>query len=61
VEECFERARGDCGLDDYEVRSWTGWHRHITLSMFAPALLTAIRARAGGGHPLKKARAAKPV
>jgi len=46
VEECFERAKGDCGLDEYEVRSWVGWHRHITLSMFALALLTVIRSRA---------------
>ena len=46
VEECFERAKGECGLDEYEVRSWTGWHRHVTLSMFALALLTVIRARA---------------
>jgi SRSO17 transposase len=27
VEECFELAKGDCGLDRYEVRSWMGWHR----------------------------------
>jgi SRSO17 transposase len=46
VEECFERAEGDCGLDEYEVRSWVGWYRHITLSMFALAMLTAIRSRA---------------
>jgi SRSO17 transposase len=46
VEECFERAKGDCGLDEYEVRSWVGWYRHITLSMFALAMLTAIRSRA---------------
>jgi SRSO17 transposase len=54
VEECFERAKGDCGLDEYEVRSWTGWHRHITLSMFGLAILTAIRARAGREGPTKK-------
>jgi SRSO17 transposase len=46
IEECFELAKGDCGLDEYEVRSWTGWHRHVTLSMFALALLTVIRSRA---------------
>lgn len=54
VEECFERGKGDCGLDDYEVRSWTGWHRHVTLSMFALAVLTVIRARAGRERPPKK-------
>lgn len=47
MEECFERGKGDCGLDEYEVRSWVGWYRHITLSMFALALLAVIRSRAG--------------
>lgn len=45
IEECFELAKGDCGLDEYEVRSWTGWHRHVTLSLFALAALTVIRSR----------------
>jgi SRSO17 transposase len=54
VEECFERGKGDCGLDEYEVRSWVGWYRHVTLSMFALALLTVIRARAGGAGAAKK-------
>jgi SRSO17 transposase len=46
VEECFERAKGDCGLGDYEVRSWVGWYRHVTLSLFALAMLAVIRSRA---------------
>src|SRR3954462_12381216 len=33
VEECFEAAKQEVGLDGYEVRSWHGWYRHITLSM----------------------------
>src|SRR5918911_1023444 len=33
IEACFEAAKGKVGLDQYEVRSWTGWHRHITLAM----------------------------
>jgi SRSO17 transposase len=49
VEECFERAKGDCGLDEYEVRSWVGWYRHVTLSLFALAMLTVIRGRADSG------------
>jgi SRSO17 transposase len=49
VEECFERAKGDCGLDEYEVRSWVGWYRHITLAMFALAVLSVIRSRAESG------------
>jgi SRSO17 transposase len=46
VEECLERAKGECGLDEYEVRGWTGWHRHVTLSLFALAVLAVIRSRA---------------
>jgi SRSO17 transposase len=45
VEECLELAKGDCGLDEYEVRSWVGWHRHVTLSLFALAVVTVIRSR----------------
>ncbi len=32
VEECFEEAKGEMGLDQYEVRRWDGWYRHITLA-----------------------------
>jgi SRSO17 transposase len=53
VEECFERAKGDCGLDEYEVRSWVGWYRHVTLSMFALAMLAVIRSRAASGPVAK--------
>jgi SRSO17 transposase len=45
VEECFETAKGDCGLDEYEVRSWTGWHRHVTLAMWAFAVVSAVRSQ----------------
>jgi SRSO17 transposase len=48
IEECFALAKGDCGLDHYEVRSWTGWYRHVTLALFAHAVLTVIRSRAAG-------------
>ena len=47
IESLFEHAKGEVGLDHYEVRSWVGWHRHITLSMFALAYLAAIRRHAG--------------
>lgn len=40
IEDCFETAKSDCGLDHYEVRTWDAWHRHITLSMAALAFLT---------------------
>lgn len=54
VEECFELAKGDCGLDEYEARHWVGWHRHITLSLFALAMLVVIRSRAAAGGGRKK-------
>lgn len=46
IEEAFELAKGDCGLDEYEVRSWGGWYRHVTLSLWALAVVAVIRARA---------------
>lgn len=46
VEECFEAAKGEVGLDHYEVRLFDGWYRHITLAMFAHAYLVAMRAAA---------------
>lgn len=46
IEDLFELAKSDCGLDEYEVRGWVGWHRHVTLSLFALAVLAVIRARA---------------
>ena len=44
VEIGFEEAKGEVGLSHYEVRSWHGWYRHITLALFAHAFLAAIRA-----------------
>ena len=46
IEECFEEAKGEVGLDQYEVRRWDGWYRHITLAMLAHAYLTVIRYQA---------------
>ena len=55
VEQCIEEAKGETGLDDYEVRYWHSWHRHITLSMMAHAWLAAVRCKAtakkGGPSP----------
>jgi SRSO17 transposase len=48
IEAGFEQAKGEVGLDQYEVRSWTGWHRHITLAMLAHAYLAVLRRAAGG-------------
>jgi SRSO17 transposase len=54
IEECFELAKGDCGLDEYEVRSWVGWYRHVTLSLFALAVVAVIRAQAAKPSRPKK-------
>ena len=46
IEECFEEAKGQVGLDQYEVRRWDGWYRHITLAMLVHAYLAVIRHQA---------------
>ena len=46
MEESLELGKGEVGLDQYEVRHWTGWYRHITLCMLALAYLTVVRTRA---------------
>jgi SRSO17 transposase len=56
IEGGFESAKQEVGLAGYEVRSWTGWHRHITLSLLAHAVPAAVRKLAD--EPPKK-RAAK--
>jgi hypothetical protein len=45
VEEGFEQAKGEVGLDHYEVRRWPGWYRHITLALLAHAFLAVTRAQ----------------
>src|SRR5271165_4700772 len=45
IEQSFQTAKSECGLDHYEVRHWQGWYRHITLSMLAHAVLAVLRAR----------------
>jgi SRSO17 transposase len=54
VEESFQIAKDDLGLDQYEVRSWQGWHRHVTLVMLVQAYLTVLRALAQGPRPTPK-------
>jgi SRSO17 transposase len=46
VEECFEHAKSELGLDEYEVRHWHGWYRHVTLVLLAQAFLQAMRLQA---------------
>jgi SRSO17 transposase len=43
IETGFEAIKNEAGLDEYEVRSWVAWYRHITLSLLAYAFLVAIR------------------
>jgi SRSO17 transposase len=47
IEATIEEGKGETGLDEYEVRYWHSWHRHITLSMMAHAWLASIRQAAG--------------
>jgi SRSO17 transposase len=45
IEECFQAAKNEVGLDHYQVRKWDAWHRHITLAMLAHAFLAVTAAR----------------
>ncbi|MFJ5035952.1 hypothetical protein ACIQB5_50160 [Streptomyces sp. NPDC088560] len=61
VEECFQTAKGECGLDHYQVRLYRAWYRHITLSMAALAYLTAVRAQeAAKGATQRTSRTSYP-
>ncbi|GAT71462.1 transposase [Planomonospora sphaerica] len=51
VEESFQAAKGQVGLDHYPVRTWTGWHRHITLAMLALVFLAVLAAGRPGEDP----------
>jgi SRSO17 transposase len=61
IEECFQQAKTDTGLDHYQVRSWRAWYAHITLSMLALAWLTAAKTQtatqAAKGDPAPTTRA----
>ena len=51
IEQCLEEGKGEVGLDQYEVRSWQGWHRHITLCLFAHAFLMVLRTQSQAQMP----------
>lgn len=51
VERAIEEAKGELGLDHYEVRGWVGWHHHITLTFLAHHFLVRARLRLGGEKP----------
>ena len=51
IEELFEAGKGESGLAHYEVRSWVGWHHHMTLALVALWFLILERRRVGGENP----------
>jgi SRSO17 transposase len=53
IEDGFETAKNELGLDHNETRSWHGWHRHVSLVMLAFAMLAVIRHRANAPTPPK--------
>ncbi|WP_143216510.1 transposase, partial [Acetobacter orientalis] len=53
VEECFETAKNEFGLDHNETRSWHGWHRHVSLVMLAYAVMASVRYQANSRKPKK--------
>jgi SRSO17 transposase len=64
IADSFETAKGEVGLDQYEVRNWQGWYRHITLALLAHAYLTVPRAQASaapepGGTSAASGRSAR--
>jgi len=56
IEDSFETAKNELGLDHNETRSWHGWHRHVSLVMLAFAMMAAIRHHANAAPPPKKTR-----
>jgi SRSO17 transposase len=53
IEDSFETAKNELGLDHNETRSWHGWHRHVSLVMLAFAMLAVIRHHANARTPPK--------
>jgi SRSO17 transposase len=56
IEDSFETAKNELGLDHNETRSWHGWHRHVSLVMLAFAMMATIRQRANAPPPPKTIR-----
>ena len=59
IEDSFETAKNEFGLDHNETRSWHGWHRHVSLVMLAFAMMAAIRHKANQPEPKKSKAAAR--
>ncbi len=60
IEDSFETAKNELGLDHNETRSWHGWHRHVSLVMLAFAMMAAIRAHVNKPKPKKSNRSTGP-
>jgi SRSO17 transposase len=60
IEDAFETAKTELGLDHNETRSWHGWHRHVSLVMLASALRAVIRHRANTTPPPPKSAPSTP-
>ena len=61
IEDSFETAKNELGLDHNETRSWHGWHRHVTLVMLAFAMMAAVRHHANQVPPPKRKSSARRV
>ena len=61
IEDSFEAAKNELGLDHNEARSWHGWHRHVSLVMLAFAMMAVIRHQANAVPPLKKTPPRRPA
>jgi len=61
IEDSFETAKNELGLDHNETRSWHGWHRHVSLVMLAFAMMAAIRHQANAATPKKTIRRAARI
>jgi SRSO17 transposase len=61
VEQLFQGGKGEVGLGHYEVRSWVGWHHHMTLSLLALWYLLLERREVGGKSPGVDGAAATPA
>lgn len=60
IEETFQAAKNECGLDQYEVRRYTGWMRHVTLAMLAHAFLAVMAADAAAKGAAETVPALRP-
>ena len=56
IEDSFETAKNELGLDHNETRSWQGWHRHVSLVMLAFAMMATVRHHANNATPQKTKR-----